>query len=165
MPQIGETAPDFTLPQTENGTGGETLTLSSLRPSPVVLYFYPKDDTPGCTLEAQDFTRLAPQFAAFGARIIGISKDSPARHEKFCAKHSLDVVLVSDESGDTCERYGTWVEKKMYGKTHMGIERRTLLIDSTGRVARIWPKVKVAGHAEEVLEAVKHLIKPEIGDN
>lgn len=154
---IGETAPDFTLPRTANGGATDTLTLSALRPAPVVLYFYPKDDTPGCTTEALDFTRLATDFAAAGAVVVGLSKDSPARHEKFCAKHGLGVILVSDEASDTCERYGAWVEKNMYGKTYMGIERSTVLIDGTGRVAQVWPRVKVKGHAEEVLAAVRAL--------
>ena len=154
---IGETAPDFTLPRTANGGAVDTLTLSALRPAPVVLYFYPKDDTPGCTTEALDFTRLAADFAAAGAVVVGLSKDSPAKHEKFCAKHGLGVILVSDEGADTCERYGAWVEKNMYGKTYMGIERSTVLIDGTGRVAQVWPKVKVKGHAEEVLAAVRTL--------
>lgn len=154
---IGETAPDFTLPRTANGGDPGSLTLSALRPAPVVLYFYPKDDTPGCTTEALDFTRLAADFAAAGAVVVGISKDSPAKHEKFCAKHGLGVILVSDEGAETCERYGTWVEKTNYGKTYMGIQRATVLIDGAGRVARVWPKVKVAGHAQEVLEAVRAL--------
>lgn len=157
MIKIGETAPDFTLPRTDNGSGSNMLTLSALRPAPVVLYFYPKDDTPGCTTEALDFTRLAAEFTAAGAVVIGISKDSPARHEKFCAKHGLGVILVSDEASDTCERYGTWVEKNMYGRSYMGIQRATVLIGADGSVAQVWPKVKVKGHAEEVLEAVRAL--------
>ena len=157
MINIGETAPDFTLPRTDNGSGSDMLTLSALRPAPVVLYFYPKDDTPGCTTEALDFTRLGADFAAAGATVVGISKDSPAKHEKFCAKHGLGVILVSDESSDTCERYGTWVQKNMYGRTYMGIERSTFLIGGDGRVVRAWPKVKVKGHAEEVLAAVRAL--------
>lgn len=157
MIAIGETAPEFTLPRTEAGTEGGELTLSTLRPGKVVLYFYPKDDTPGCTTEALDFTRLGAEFAAAGATVIGISKDTTAKHEKFCAKHGLGVVLVSDAESDTCERYGTWVEKSMYGRTSMGIQRATFLIDSAGKVAQVWPKVKVAGHAEEVLEAVRAL--------
>ncbi|MCE5972926.1 peroxiredoxin [Sinirhodobacter sp. WL0062] len=157
MRAIGETAPDFTLPRTDNGSGESALTLSALRPQPVVLYFYPKDDTPGCTTEALDFTRLAGEFEAAGAVVIGISKDTQAKHEKFCAKHGLGVILVSDEASDTCESYGTWVEKSMYGRTYMGIERATFLIDGAGKIARVWPKVKVKGHAEEVLEAVRAL--------
>lgn len=151
---IGETAPDFTLPRT--GTDAP-LTLSALRPKPVVLYFYPKDDTPGCTLEAIDFTHLAPEFEAAGAVVIGISRDTVAKHEKFCAKHDLKIVLVSDEDGHVCEAYGTWVEKKMYGRTSMGIQRATFLIDGAGKVAQVWPKVSVDGHAAEALAAVKAL--------
>lgn len=150
MPAQGEFAPDFTLPR----TGGGDLALSALRPGKVVLYFYPKDDTPGCTKEALGFTEDAAAFAAAGATVIGVSKDSVAKHEKFVAKHDLGVILVSDEHGDVCERYGTWVEKSMYGKTYMGIERSTFLIDGEGRIARAWEKVKVPGHVEEVLEAV-----------
>ncbi|MDD8024795.1 MAG: peroxiredoxin [Paracoccaceae bacterium] len=157
MIQIGENAPDFTLPRTDNGSGESTLTLSALRGQTVILYFYPRDDTPGCTTEALDFTRLGADFAAAGAVVVGISKDSLSKHEKFCAKHGLGVVLVSDDGGDTCERYGTWVEKSMYGKTSMGIARTTVLIDGTGKVRQVWPKVKVAGHAEAVLEAVRAL--------
>ena len=147
----GDAAPGFTLPR----DGVETITLSALRPAQVVLYFYPRDDTPGCTTEALDFTRLAREFEAAGAVVIGISKDSVKAHDRFCRKHGLGVILASDESGDTCERYGVWGEKSMYGKTYMGIERSTFLIDGTGRIARVWPKVKVAGHAEEVLAAVR----------
>lgn len=154
----GDTAPDFTLPRSpapEDGT--PELTLSALRPRPVVLYFYPKDDTPGCTTEALDFTRLAPEFAAAGAEVLGISKDSVASHEKFCRKHGLGITLLSDAEGETCESYGVWGEKSMYGKTFMGVTRATFLVDGEGKVARIWPKVKVTGHAEEVLAAVKAL--------
>lgn len=150
--QAGDMAPDFTAPTPE----GE-LTLSSLRGRPVVLYFYPKDDTPGCTLEAQDFTALAPAFAEAGARMIGVSKDTLAKHGKFAAKHGLAVTLVSDAEGGVCEAYGVWGEKQNYGKTYMGITRTTFLIDAEGRIARVWPKVKVKGHAETVLEAVKAL--------
>jgi peroxiredoxin Q/BCP len=152
-PVIGDTAPDFTLPR----DGGGTLTLSALRPGKVVLYFYPKDDTPGCTLEAQDFTARAADFAAAGTTVVGVSKDSVKAHDRFCKKHGLAVILASDEAGHTCEDYGVWVEKSMYGKTYMGIERSTFLIDGTGRVARIWPKVSVKGHAEEVLAAARAL--------
>jgi len=154
---IGDKAPDFTLPQSEGAEGGETVTLSELRPGKVVLYFYPRDDTPGCTIEAIDFTRLAAEFEAAGTRVIGISKDTAAKHAKFCAKHGLGITLVSDADSDTCERYGTWVEKKMYGKTSMGILRATFLIDGTGTVAQVWPKVSVEGHASEVLEAARAL--------
>ncbi len=147
----GDAPPDFTLPR----DGGGTVTLSALAPRQVVLYFYPKDDTPGCTIEALDFTRLGPEFDAAGAVVVGISKDSVAAHDRFCAKHGLGVILASDEAGDTCERYGVWGEKSMYGKTFMGIERTTFLVDAAGRIARIWQKVKVADHAAEVLAAVR----------
>ncbi|MCX7888976.1 MAG: peroxiredoxin [Rhodobacteraceae bacterium] len=153
MIATGDSAPDFTLPK----SGGGTLSLSALRPGKVGLYFYPKDDTSGCTLEALDFTRLAADFAAAGTTVIGISKDSAGSHDRFCAKHGLGVTLVSDEGSDTCERYGTWVEKSMYGRRYMGIQRATFLIDGTGRVARVWPKVEVRGHAEEVLAAARAL--------
>ncbi|MEL6700069.1 MAG: thioredoxin-dependent thiol peroxidase [Pseudomonadota bacterium] len=153
MPDIGETAPDFTLPR----DGGGDLTLSELRPKAVVLYFYPKDDTPGCTKEAIAFTDQLDAFEAAGATIIGISKDPVKKHDKFRDKHGLKVALVSDEDNDVCERYGTWVEKSMYGKTYMGIERATFLIDGSGQIAQVWRKVKVPGHADAVLEAVKSL--------
>lgn len=153
MPETGDMAPDFTLPR----DGGDEITLSSLKPQAVVLYFYPRDDTPGCTKEAIGFTEMGAEFAAAGATVIGVSKDTVAKHDKFIAKHDLGVILASDAEGDVCERYGTWVEKKMYGKTSMGIERATFLIDGTGKIARVWRKVKVPGHVEEVLEAVKAL--------
>jgi peroxiredoxin Q/BCP len=151
MPTVGETAPDFTLPR----DGGGTITLSALRPSPVVVYFYPKDDTSGCTTEALDFTALLPRFQAAGAVVIGISKDGVKAHDKFVAKHGLGVILASDEGATTCEDWGVWAEKSMYGKKYFGIERTTFLVDGTGRVARVWPKVKVKGHAEEVLAALE----------
>ena len=123
----------------------------------LVLYFYPKDDTSGCTREAQDFTALAGEFAAAGAAIVGISKDSLASHKKFQAKYDLNIALGSDAEGGVCEAFGTWVEKSMYGRTYMGIERATFLICADGTIARIWRKVKVPGHAAEVLEAAKAL--------
>ncbi len=149
----GQTAPDFALPR----DGGSVVSLSSLRPCKVVLYFYPKDDTPGCTLEAQDFTARIADFAAAGATVIGVSKDSVKAHDKFCKKYDLGIVLVSDADGHTCEDYGVWIEKSMYGKTYMGIERTTVLIDQTGQVARVWNKVTVKGHADDVLAAVQAL--------
>ena len=151
--QPGDTAPDFTAPR----DGGGTLTLSDLRPKAVVLYFYPKDDTSGCTREAIDFTAHRAEFEAAGAVIVGVSKDPVAKHDRFIAKHDLGIALVSDEGGDICERYGTWVEKNMYGRKYMGIERTTVLIDSAGKVARVWNKVKVAGHVAEVLGAARAL--------
>jgi len=153
MTEISDIAPDFTLPR----DGGGEIRLSDLRPAPVVLFFYPRDDTSGCTKEATAFTALADEFAAAGVKVIGISKDSVASHDKFVIKHDLGIPLVSDEAGDTAERYGTWKEKKMYGKTFMGIERTTFLIDGDGRIAQAWRKVKVPGHAEEVLEAARAL--------
>ncbi|GHC15866.1 peroxiredoxin Q/BCP [Gemmobacter caeni] len=152
-PTPGTLAPDFTLPR----DGGGEIALSALKGRKVILYFYPKDDTPGCTTEALDFTARAADFDAAGAMVIGISKDSVKKHDKFVAKHGLGIALASDEQGTTCEDYGVWVEKSMYGKTYMGIERTTLLIDAEGRVAQVWPKVKVAGHADEVLEAARAL--------
>lgn len=149
----GDTAPDFTAP----ANGGVSVTLSALRGKPVVLYFYPKDDTPGCTQEAKDFTEMGAAFAAAGATVIGVSKDTAAKHDKFYAKHALGVTLVSDADSDICERYGVWNEKQMYGKTYMGIDRTTFLIDAQGQIARVWSKVKVPGHVQEVLEAVRAL--------
>lgn len=157
MTDIGEMAPDFTLPR----DGGAMLALLSLRPQPVVVYFYPKDDTSGCTIEAKDFTSLTPDFAALGVTVIGISKDSVKSHDKFVAKHDLAVILVSDEAGQTCEDYGVWVEKQMYGKTYMGIERATFLIGGDGKTVQVWRKVKAKGHAEEVLAAVTSLVNPQ----
>jgi peroxiredoxin Q/BCP len=148
---IGTAAPDVTLPR----DGGDMITLADIQ-GPVVLYFYPKDDTPGCTKEAIGFTEHLEGFAASGATIFGISKDTVAKHEKFIAKHDLKIALLSDADGDVCERFGVWVEKNMYGKQYMGIERATFLI-SGGKIARIWRKVKVPGHVDEVLDAVRAL--------
>ena len=153
MPDTGQPAPDFTLPR----DGGDDVTLSALRPKTVVLFFYPKDDTSGCTKEAIAFTGLLPEFEAAGAVVYGISKDPVKKHEKFIEKHELGMPLLSDAEGDVCEQYGTWVEKSMYGKKYMGIERSTFLIDGEGTVREAWRKVKVPGHAEAVLEAVKAL--------
>ena len=147
----GQTAPDFTLPR----DGGGEIALSALRPKKVVLYFYPKDDTSGCTKEAQGFTEAKADFEAAGAVVVGLSKDSVKKHDKFVEKYDLDVILVSDEDGAICEKYGTWVEKSMYGRKYMGIERATFLIDGDGKVLREWRKVKVPGHVDEVLAAVK----------
>ncbi|OSP56233.1 thioredoxin-dependent thiol peroxidase [Pseudoruegeria sp. SK021] len=153
MIDIGQTAPDFTLPQDE----GDDITLSALRPKPVVLYFYPRDDTSGCTTEAKDFSALSDKFAAAGAVVLGVSKDSVAKHGKFRAKHDLQVKLLSDEQTEICEAYGVWAEKKMYGKTFDGIVRTTVLIDAVGTIRQVWRKVKVPGHAEAVLKAVQAL--------
>lgn len=151
MPDIGDMAPDFTLPR----DGGSTVTLSALRPARVVVYFYPKDDTSGCTVEAKDFSTMTDDFAALGVTVIGISKDSVKTHDKFIAKHDLGVILASDEAGTTCEDYGVWGEKKMYGKTYMGIERATFLVGADGRIAQVWRKVSAKGHAEAVLDAAR----------
>ena len=153
MIEPGDTAPDFTLPR----DGGGTIGLSEHRGAPVVLFFYPRDDTSGCTAEAKDFTAMAKEFASAGAAVIGISKDDVASHDKFRDKHGLEVPLASDADGTVCEDYGVWREKKMYGKTFMGIERSTFLVDSGGRLAKVWRKVKVPGHASDVLEAVRAL--------
>ncbi len=149
----GKKAPDFTAAT----DGGGKLKLSDLRGKPVVLYFYPKDDTPGCTTEACGFRDAQPDFGKLKAQVIGVSKDSVARHDKFKAKYELPFPLVSDEDGRICEKYGTWIEKSLYGRKYMGIDRATFLIDRTGTVARVWRKVKVAGHVAEVLEALKAL--------
>jgi thioredoxin-dependent peroxiredoxin len=153
MATTNDTAPDFTLPR----DGGGTITLSALKPGKTVLYFYPKDDTPGCTTEALDFTAQAAAFADADTTVIGISRDSIKAHDKFVAKHGLGIALVSDEDGSVCNAYGTWVEKSMYGKQYMGIERTTFLIDGTGRIAQAWHKVKVKGHVAEVLAAAQAL--------
>ena len=153
MPNVNDTAPDFTLPR----DGGGTVSLAELAGAPVVLFFYPKDDTSGCTKESIAFSDLYAEFQALGTHVFGISKDSVAKHDKFRAKHGLSVPLLSDEGTTTCEDYGVWKEKSMYGKTYMGIERTTVLIGADGKIAQIWPKVKVAGHAEAVLAAVKAL--------
>lgn len=148
-----ETAPDFTLPV----TGGGTVTLSSLKGEAVVLFFYPRDDTSGCTKESIAFSEHLDAFTAAGCKVFGISKDSMKSHDKFVAKHDLKVPLLSDEDGSACEDFGVWKEKSMYGKKFMGIERSTFLIDAHGNIAQAWRKVKVPGHAEAVLEAVQAL--------
>lgn len=148
---IGDQAPDFSLPK----NGGESLSLASLRGQKTVLYFYPKDDTTACTTEAIDFSNSAAEFSAAGAVIVGVSPDSVKSHDKFTAKHGLSVALVADEDKTVCEAYGVWKEKSMYGRTYMGVERTTFLIGEDGRIAAIWPKVKVKGHVEAVLAAVR----------
>ena len=153
MSLLGNPAPTFTLPR----DGGGTVSLSDFKGKPVVVYFYPKDDTPGCTKEAIGFSESKAAYAAAGAVVIGISKDSVTKHDKFIAKHDLDVILGADEDGAVCEAYGVWVEKQMYGKTYMGIERATFLIGSDGVIAQEWRKVRVPGHVEAVLEAVHAL--------
>ncbi|MCG7394209.1 peroxiredoxin [Microvirga sp. ACRRW] len=149
----GNNAPAFTLP----ATGGKNLSLDSLKGRKVVLYFYPKDDTSGCTLEAKDFQALRNDFEAADTDIIGVSPDPMKSHDKFRTKYDLEFPLVSDEAKTMLEAYGVWVEKSMWGRRYMGVERTTVLIDRDGRIARVWNKVKVQGHAEEVLEAAKAL--------
>ncbi|MEZ5955144.1 MAG: peroxiredoxin [Hyphomonas sp.] len=146
----GAKAPDFKMESTDG-----PIRLSSFKDKFLVLYFYPKDDTPGCTTEAIDFTALGKEFAKAGAVVVGVSKDTLAKHEKFAAKHELGVILASDEDGAACDAYGVWVEKQNYGRTYMGIQRATFLIGPDKKVIRIWPKVRVKGHAEDVLEAVR----------
>ncbi|MDF2094879.1 thioredoxin-dependent thiol peroxidase [Aquibaculum arenosum] len=149
----GQTAPDFTLPT----DGGKTLSLSELRGKKVVLYFYPKDDTSGCTAEACGFRDALPDFSKVDAVILGLSKDSVKKHDKFKEKYELPFTLLSDEEGEVCAAYGTWVEKSMYGRKYMGIERATFLIDEQGVVRQVWRKVKVPGHVDAVLKAVQEL--------
>ena len=149
----GDRAPDFDLP---SDTAGR-VSLSRFKGKTVVLYFYPKDDTSGCTAEAIAFNKDAKLLAANGAVVIGVSKDSPASHDKFKAKYDLSLVLASDEDTRTAQAYGVWVEKSMYGRRYMGMERATFLIDSRGKIRRIWRKVKVPGHSAEVLDAVSEL--------
>jgi len=152
---IGDTAPDFTLPTDNNGE----ITLSSLKGQKALLFFYPRDDTPGCTKEALNFNEALPVFKALNTIIIGISKDSVKKHDKFKAKHNLNFPLASDEDLDTCEKYGVWKEKSMYGKTFLGIERSTFLIDENGKIAAIWRKVKVPGHVDAVQAEIQDKAK------
>ncbi len=154
-PQADTQAPDFSVPN----QAGDVCTLNNFKGKALVLYFYPKDDTPGCTTEAKDFTTLADEFNAAGAYVVGVSKDSVAKHCKFIDKHDLSVTLLSDEDGALCEAYGVWVEKSMYGKKYMGIERATFLIDADGVIRQVWEKVKVKDHAKTVLDAIKQLNK------
>ncbi|TWT00676.1 thioredoxin-dependent thiol peroxidase [Reyranella sp. CPCC 100927] len=149
----GKKAPDFTAAT----DGGGKLKLSDLQGKAVILYFYPKDDTSGCTKEACGFRDNLPDFSKAKATVIGVSKDSVERHDKFKAKYDLPFTLVSDTDGKICEKYGTWIEKSLYGRKYMGIDRATFLIDKTGTVRKVWRKVKVPGHVEAVLEAAKGL--------
>lgn len=149
--KIGDKAPQFELP----ADGGGVVRLSDFAGKPVVVYFYPKDDTTGCTAEAIDFSRLKPEFEKAGAVVIGISPDSAKKHDKFKSKHELTVALAADEERKAIEAYGVWVEKQMYGRSYMGVERATFLIGRDGRISQIWRKVRVKGHAEAVLEAVR----------
>jgi thioredoxin-dependent peroxiredoxin len=150
---VGHKAPDFSV---ENGDGA-TVSLKLLKGQKVVLYFYPKDDTSGCTAEAKDFSCLIDQFKKAGAVVLGVSPDSSASHKKFQAKYDLGVQLGADPDHKVAEAYGVWVEKSMYGKKYMGVERSTFLIDKSGKIAEVWRKVKVPGHADAVLASVKAL--------
>lgn len=148
---IGDIAPDFTL----SINGGSAVTRADYEGKMLILYFYPKDDTPGCTKEAIGFSTHQAEFTALGADILGVSRDTVQKHEKFIGKHDLTVNLGADEDGKVTENYGVWVEKNMYGKTYMGIERATFLIGKDGKILEIWRKVRVKNHIETVLQAVK----------
>ncbi len=152
-PQIGDMAPAFDLPSAP----GPRLTSADLNGQAYVVYFYPKDDTPGCTIEAQDFESLSAQFAEQGVRVIGVSRDSLTSHEKFQAKYKLNFTLLTDADAELCEAYGAWAEKTNFGKTYMGIVRSTFLVGDDGRIAKVWRNVRANGHAEKVLEAAKDL--------
>jgi peroxiredoxin Q/BCP len=154
--EVGQPAPEFDLPT----AGGGRARLADFKGRPLVVYFYPKDDTPGCTKEAQGFAEAYPEFQAAGVALVGISKDSPASHDRFRAKYDLPFMLASDERGEVVEAYGSWVEKSMYGKKYMGIDRSTYLIDAGGKVRKIWRNVKVPGHVAEVLAAASALNSP-----
>jgi peroxiredoxin Q/BCP len=153
QPGIGDQAPNFDLPR----DGGGRVSLSQFRGKPLVLFFYPKDNTPACTAESIDFTARAAEFEAAGAALLGVSPDSVKRHDNFVRKHKLAVALASDEDQSTLQAYGVWKEKSMFGHKYMGVERTTFLIGPDGRIARVWNKVTVEGHADEVLNAVKGL--------
>ena len=149
----GDAAPEFDLPT----DGGGRVSLDKLKGKSVIVYFYPKDDTSGCTSEAKAFSEMRTQFEEAGAAVVGVSKDSPISHDKFKAKHDLTLTLASDEEGAMLERYGVWVEKSMYGRKYMGIDRATFLIGGDGVVKQVWRKVKVPGHVDAVLKAVRAL--------
>jgi thioredoxin-dependent peroxiredoxin len=151
--QPGDKAPSFKL---ATDGGGET-SLSQMKGQPFVLYFYPKDDTSGCTREAVAFTKLSRKFEALGIPVVGVSKDSVASHDRFKSKHKIKLTLASDPETKTAQAYGVWVEKSLYGRRYMGMERATFLVDAAGRISQVWRKVKVAGHAEAVLAAAKSL--------
>lgn len=151
MLEVGDTIPEFDLPT----NGGGSLNNKALKGKTVIMYFYPKDMTPGCTTEAQDFRDNIKGFEKAGAMIVGVSKDSVKRHDNFVAKQELPFQLLSDENGTLCEDFGVWVEKNMYGKKYMGIQRATFVIDGKGVIKHVWPKVKVKGHVDEVLDVVK----------
>jgi peroxiredoxin Q/BCP len=152
-PDVGDSVPDFTLSTDGNGA----VSSAQLRGAPAVIYFYPKDDTSGCTKQAIAFSALKPRFEKINTKIVGISADTPEKHDKFKQKHDLTITLASDGDLQALNAFGVWVEKNMYGRKYMGIERSTFLIDAEGRIAKVWRKVKVAGHAEAVLEAAEEL--------
>jgi thioredoxin-dependent peroxiredoxin len=151
MPEVDEIAPDFTLPR----DGGGSVRLGDLRGGGVVLFFYPRDDTPGCTRESIGFSKILDSFAKAGVQVFGISRDSVASHDSFAAKHGLNVPLLSDEDGTVCAAYGVWGEKNTFGKTYMGIKRTTFLIGADGRIEKIWRDVKVQGHVKNVIDTVR----------
>lgn len=153
IPEEGSKAPSFTLDR----DGGGKVSLKEFSGKPLVLYFYPKDDTTGCTREAQDFSAAAPSFRKAGAAVLGISRDTVKAHDRFVGKYDLTIPLASDPEGVTIAAYGSWVEKTLYGRKYMGIDRSTFLIDAKGRIVRVWRKVRVPGHVDEVLAAVKAL--------
>lgn len=153
MVNEGDVVPDAKLVAMD----GRTISPRDFKGNKLVLYFYPKDDTSGCTREAQDFSAFAPEFEKAGTWILGVSKDDPASHQKFAGKYGLKIALASDPEGAVCEAFGVWIEKSMYGRKYMGIDRATFLIDRDGVVKRVWRKVKVPGHAEEVLAAAREL--------
>ena len=155
--KVGDKAPDFTAQAALDGKNFTFKLADALKKGPVVVYFYPKDDTPGCTREAQDFSALFDDFAAVGVSVVGVSRDTVAKHAKFRDKHALTVTLVSDLDGSVTEAFGVWGEKQLYGKTYMGIERATFLFDRDAALVQAWRKVKVPGHAAAVLEAAKAL--------
>ena len=153
IPEVPKKAPNFSLPSDEN----EIISLADLKGKNVVLYFYPKDDTPGCTIEAQDFAKRIAEFEKLDCVVLGVSKDSIKSHCKFIEKYDLSFNLLSDETGEVCEKYGVFKEKSTFGKKYMGIERSTFLIDKIGKLVKIWHSVKVNGHVDEVLEALKQI--------
>ena len=153
MPDVGEKAPKFSMPT----DGGEEVSLEALKGTSFVLYFYPKDNTPGCTTEAIEFSEKLTEFDKLGVKVIGVSKDSLKKHANFREKHALKVILAADEDGATCEAFGVWVMKKNYGREYMGIERSTFLIDGAGVIRNAWRKVRVKGHVDAVLESAKAL--------
>ena len=156
QPKIGDVAPIFSLPR--DGGEDKVVNLSDFKNQYLVLYFYPKDDTPGCTTEATEFTTHKAKFEKLVASIVGVSKDTTQKHDKFIAKHGLDIILGADVEGQVTEDYGVWVEKKMYGKTYMGIQRATFLIGPNGMILHSWPKVRVKGHVEDVLNTLRQYV-------